>query len=74
MRYSPAVTMAAMAACSAQKPVPEAVSMQTPTYQLPASVTRAQATSPKSLSPTRRGLRAAAALSIRWSFWFTHGE
>jgi hypothetical protein len=48
--------------------------MQTPTYQLPASVTRAQATSPKSLSPTRRGLRAAVALSIRWSFWFTHGE
>jgi len=30
MRYSPAVTIAAIAACSAQNPVPEPVSMQTP--------------------------------------------
>jgi hypothetical protein len=30
IRYSPAVTMAAMALCSAQNPVPELVSMHTP--------------------------------------------
>ena len=30
IRYSPAVTIAAIALCSAQNPVPEPVSMQTP--------------------------------------------
>jgi hypothetical protein len=30
IRYSPAVTMAAMALCSAQNPVPQPVSIQTP--------------------------------------------
>jgi hypothetical protein len=50
--YSRAVTIAAMAACSAQNPVPDAVSMHTPTYTLPVSVMRADATSPKSRSPT----------------------
>ena len=30
MRYSPAVTMAAMALCSAQKPMPELMSRHTP--------------------------------------------
>jgi hypothetical protein len=38
IRYSPAVTMAAMALCSAQKPVPEPVSMQTPEKRWPVAV------------------------------------
>src|SRR6185312_8585017 len=50
--YSCAVTMAAMAACSAQNPVPEPVSMQTPQYRLPAVVSSAHPTFPNSRSPT----------------------
>ncbi|MGI9089854.1 MAG: hypothetical protein ACR2GG_01985 [Gemmatimonadaceae bacterium] len=46
MRYSPAVTMAAIALCSAQKPVPLVVSMHTPPKELPASVRSTAATSP----------------------------
>jgi len=43
---SPPVTIAATALCSAQNPMPLPVSMQTPTYTLSFSVTRAQPTSP----------------------------
>ena len=41
-----AVTMAAIAACSAQKPMEQGVSMQTPLYTFPRSVRRAAATLP----------------------------
>lgn len=49
-------------------PVPEPVSMLTPEYRLPLSVTSVAATSPNSRSPTRRGLRTACAESISSSF------
>ena len=68
MRYSRAVTMDAIAACSAQNPVPDPVSMQTPPYSLPASVTRTAATSPKSRSPTLWGFNNKAARCTRSAF------
>lgn len=62
-----AVTMAAIAECSAQKPVPEAVSMSTPRWTFPAAVTRQAPTPPKRRSPgPRRGLITAAARPIRY--------
>ena len=61
-RSSPAVSMAAMAACSAQKPMLQAVSMQMPRYTWPLSVTRAAATPPTSISSEiLRGERASTA-------------
>src|SRR6478752_3584445 len=68
MRYSCAVTMDAIAACSAQNPVPEPVSMQTPPNSLPASVTRTAVTSPKSRSPTLCGFNNTAARCTRSAF------
>jgi len=66
IRYSRAVTMDATAACSAQNPVPDAVSIQTPPYSLPESVTRTEeATSPKSRPSTRCGCNNPAARSTR---------
>ena len=65
-RFSPAVNMAAMAACSAQKPRLQAVSMHTPRYTLPLSVTRAAATPPVStFSETCRGFSTSTA------FWYS---
>lgn len=52
--YSRAVTIAATAACSAQKPVPEPVSIHTPENRLPASVTSVAATC---ATPPRRADR-----------------
>ena len=63
--YLPAVTIAAIAACSAQQPVPDEVSMQTPPKRSPSSVTRTEAPSPKSRSPTLCGFRSPAARSTR---------
>jgi len=44
--------MAPIDAASAQKPVPELVSMQTPAYLFPASVTSTLPTSPINRSPS----------------------
>src|SRR5262249_17869100 len=70
--YSLAVTIAAMALCSAQNPVPEPVSIQTPEYWLPLSVMSVEPTSPKRRSPTRLGLRTRSALPINSSFVIRH--
>jgi hypothetical protein len=71
--YSPAVTMAAIAACSAQNPVPEPVPMHTPENKAPASVTSADATSPSMRPSTVCGLSTASSAAIRvsWKVTFT---
>jgi hypothetical protein len=51
-----------------QNPVPEPVSMQTPEYRMPRSVTSVAATSPNSRPSTAGRLRTACAASISSSF------
>src|SRR6185369_10978334 len=46
MLCSPCVIIDAIALCSAQNPIPPGASIQTPTWSLPLSVSRAQPTSP----------------------------
>src|SRR5690349_7919884 len=64
IRYSPAVTIAATAACSAQNPVPQAVSMHTPRNRRPPVVVNAAATSPNNRPPDRYGLSTVSAARI----------
>jgi hypothetical protein len=54
MWYSPAVTIAAIAACSAQNPVPDPVSIQTPENSRPLPTTRVAPTSPNRRPPPTR--------------------
>jgi hypothetical protein len=65
--YSFAEAMAAIAACSAQNPVPEPVSMHTPQNTAPASVTSAAATSPSMRPSAVCGFSTASPEAIRAS-------
>jgi hypothetical protein len=62
---SPAVSMLAIAACSAQNPMLHEASMQMPTYTLPLSVISALPTLPTSTDrDSRRGLTTDRAFSM----------
>src|SRR5215472_16760049 len=68
--YSPSVTIEPIGLCSAQIPIPERVSMQTPVYTRPLRVTSAQPTSAIVNSRIFFGLTTEAALAIS-SWWVT---
>lgn len=64
MLLSPAVIMAEIALCSAQKPMPLPMSIHTPKYKLPLELSKAHATSPAWPRNNSRGLRTDFAFSI----------
>ena len=69
---SPFISMAAIAACSAQNPIPQLTSIQTPRCTWPFSVTSAQATPPTSHCPNLCGFITVRAFLYEFFIGNTH--